>query len=823
MASPIRWFRKHSQFFIVVFGVVLMAIFGLGSVMSSLNPADFAGGTEVENPVIAEWAGGELTNQELYRMRRAHFASQRLVRNVYKYAVDQNGGNQFQPSAQILPPIDPGAANPTDALYNAEVLNRFLMAEQAKAEGFIVDEDMAYQYVLQFAGEAGLSRDQLKQLNREVNNEFPLTAVIRHLQTELLWQQMENMATSGFAFALAGNVPYRFSAVSPTEAMELYARVNRKIECRVLPVSVEEYLSKVGEPTDSDLKPIFEEGRYQYARLNFEEPGFKQPPKAKIQYFIAEMETFLQNEMAKLSDEEVQAEYDRLVEEEDNLVMQLVPQNDEAKADGATDGEGLDDAASANDEDSVPVEQDDPAPAMEDDDPAPALIDDESNTNASEESGNEAESNPETDDNDGEDSDEDSTSGGYTSLKLQAEEATSDSSQEPDEESGKDSGDSDKSTGESQQDDASTTEGSESTQEQSDESGASDATSTEEESPEVADTDTEQVDDPVIEDEKPQREPKPIQDVAEDIRRRLSTEAAREALDKVVDAIDDELRKFQKKRSSWEFEKEREKDTELEMPVPPDYKALADQYGVQFLETGLVDVNEVQKEKIGEVARIDFVNQRPMPVNIANEIFTQLEATSLYQHRSADDFRNSSKVIYWLSEKVKQKVPTFEEARDSVVKYWKHNQSIELALKNASEIADQLKASGTTLADKYPEKSKDTGAFSWFSTFGRFGYGSPVGVVDAGEDFMKSAFSLESGGLTTALNGARDTAYVIQMTKEPDTSLEEVGTEYLEKKFFLTNRIPQEVIQAKAEYRIEENGKWLTDLLEKMDVKVVGQ
>ena len=57
--ANLRWFRKHQKVMLVVFGVVLMAVFGLGSVISMM-PAGGGGQRSDEiNEVVAKWNGGQ--------------------------------------------------------------------------------------------------------------------------------------------------------------------------------------------------------------------------------------------------------------------------------------------------------------------------------------------------------------------------------------------------------------------------------------------------------------------------------------------------------------------------------------------------------------------------------------------------------------------------------------------------------------------------------------------------------------------------------------------------------------------------------------------
>ena len=169
MASPLRWFRKYSYFFIVVFGVLLMAIFGLGSVVTGLNPSSITQRAQAENKTVAEWSGGELKQFDLAGLRQRHFASLRLLENIYKYASEQNGGNSFPVNVeQILPIIRPNE-NPSIDEMDARIMNRYLFAQRAQQEGFVVDETMVYEYMGQYGGDTLLSKNLLKQLNRQVN------------------------------------------------------------------------------------------------------------------------------------------------------------------------------------------------------------------------------------------------------------------------------------------------------------------------------------------------------------------------------------------------------------------------------------------------------------------------------------------------------------------------------------------------------------------------------------------------------------------------------------------------------------------------------
>ena len=364
-----------------------------------------------------------------------------------------------------------------------------------------------------------------------------------------------------------------------------------------------------------------------------------------------------------------------------------------------------------------------------------------------------------------------------------------------------------------------------------DETPAADTESTED--TEAVDGNTEEakqtpqdaVTDPAIEDEpKIKREPKPLKDVADEIKRRMSREAAVKARDEALSAAEKEIREYQMKIDRWSYPSRGETKAEADKPTPPDFSVVAEKNGLLFSETELIDQTEIDEIPLGKIIDISIVNGQAQQVDVGQEIFRNFDNSDEYQTFSVNDFRNSSKYMYWMSEKVEQNVPTFADAKASVVEYFKHEKAVELALVEANRIADEINAAGgKLLSDVAPEKAVDTGAFSWFSTFGRFSYGAPEGVAEPGEEFMGKAFELKNNEAGVALNDTRNTVYVIQPVTPLQMTTTQLGEEYLEKNFFRTNQVPREVVSAKALYRQRMNFEWLREFLEEMDVDIVGQ
>ena len=124
------------------------------------------------------------------------------------------------------------------------------MAAAAKKQGFIVDDGMVLEYIALISGDAQFSPADLDRINRKVN-QTSLDIVKQHLQTELLAMQMDRLSSVGM------NLP-----PNPTEAISFYGRSAERIECEVIPIPVEDFVSKVTEtPSDNVLRELYKEGK----------------------------------------------------------------------------------------------------------------------------------------------------------------------------------------------------------------------------------------------------------------------------------------------------------------------------------------------------------------------------------------------------------------------------------------------------------------------------------------------------------------------------------------------------------------------------------
>ena len=800
MASPLRWFRRHQQIMMVFFGVGLMAIFGLGSVFTMINPREL-GSTE-DNPLVATWSEGEFRRKELDSARMHHYATQRFLSGLQQYAADQVG-ETYRPLAQPITPLDMGRQYDQETV-DQNVMIRAMLAEYAKEEGYVVSDDMVEDYLSLTAGNVQVTRDELMAINKEVNNTSDLTMVYERLKLELAAQQMETFVS---AIPLIRNSQFLPPALSPSEAMDLHSRIVRRVECQVLPIEIDG--STVTEqPADSELEAIYEEGKDRLAGFSTLEPGFRIPRKIKAQYFVADFEQYLQAEMSSLSDKDVQEEYERRVAAEDPLVMELVPMDDgpelnlpgENPGDGDQDPEGEGEAAKPGDSE------------KSDSDSSTAEGQPETTGGEQKKEGGSGDNNSGSgDSNSGAGSENDQavvTAGRDRFVSTIQDEQKQDEQKQ--EETGKTEG-----QGEAAGGNQDTTENADPAAKQEDQKtgdSAENAGADQEtpiQLPEIAET------------PKPQQRVRPLKDVAETLKREMKREDALKKMKAAIQLANREIGDYKYVYSQWKNAPEGAMD--VEEPGAFDGETFAKKYNLKFVETEFLTQEDLAKDELGmQSVERTFPGMRiKFPVPVATDIFQNFDNSQLFAASEAISGTGSS-YLFWVAEKQESYAPEFDEVKNEVLEFWKTQQAYEQAMADGKDIAERLNRTNKLLKDEYPEKSVPTGQFTWFNSLQGLNISNPNGISDAGDELMEMVFGLNENEVGVGKNESGKTVYVVQMVNTGQTT-EEVTDDYITEEFFRLQQIPPKTVAASDFYSSQFSRNWMESFLDGMGFKRVEQ
>ena len=820
----LAWFRRHAKVLMVVLGSAAMAIFGLGPVFDTLSNGRRS---ENQNPdeykVIATWKGGEIDRLQLDSMRVDHYQTVAFLDGV-RQATEKKFGGERRPFVMPISPINSNRPEVVDG----ELISRYIFAQLAAEEGVVASDGMVDDYLEQLSAGANFSRQDYEAINNQVNSKYSTMSRIRErLKIELLANQMLLFGTLGIS-----------GSPNVTEAVQLFSRTTDQVECEVLPIDVTKMESQItDEPDSTVLKALYEEGKYDFPTANGEKPGFKMGPRLRLQYFAADFQSFLQKEMNKLSDEDVQKEYERLVAAKDEMVLEPLPVDDgsiqlNSPPPGASDvtppptgGEEMEDApGDVTPPPGAPKAEAPKAEAPKTEAPkaeAPKAEAPKAEAPKAEAPKAEAEKQSSL-----------SATGDYqfVSTSVQEEPKLEAAPQEPVEPKAE------APKAEAPKAEAPKAEApkAEAPKAEAPKAEAPKAEAPKAEAPKAeataageGETTQEPAGETAAQEPAPkERAIKPLKDIKEDVKRSMCEEPALEAMTKAISDASVSVQAYYEERLRWEFEQDQGSENE---PVPMDLDSIAKQYGLVKKETGLVDFTEFSADALGSIRVFQNMmvqgRQSPQLIPLSQILFSNFDGLNEYEPNTIDDNWNTrNSYLYWVAQKVDTKIPSLDEARNEVAKYWKKQQAFNLAMEDAKKYQAKVNDGGGKLmsvVEGVPAANViKTGAFTWFSSFGSTRYSSPVGVTGAGEKFMEAAFNTEQFKAGVAENESRDTIYVIQPVVE-GKEIDIVGEDFLTNQLFKFKRIPDEVQQASQIYRRDALMDWYEEVNDRMQVKIL--
>ena len=760
MASPMSFIRRYQNGLMAVFGVLLMVVFLITMILPQGGSMIPTGPSGKQNPVVVQWTKGQLTRADLDGFRTRYFMTAEFLNKLAVASSQKKGQGYVRAAMDLIPIRNPGQYE--ESAVDESVLVKRLLVDEAKKEGIMIGDTTIDDYLSLWMDEQPFTKNELEKIARDAtDNRMDLRQVRESLREELAAQQMVILRGSGMRFTMmpAQNGPRFFP--NPTEAFQFFNRANTLISAEVVPFKVEDYLSKVtGTPTNAEMKKLYDEGKYDFFDASRKSPGFKRFRKMKLQYFEADFNKFLEVEMAKVTDKELQEEYDKLVKEESPIVYEAIPDttNDPEIApekDPAIEKSG--DAA--------------PAPEQKDDEKKDGEKKDESTTEPPKDAAAEtpAENKDEKkDDGDKKDGGEKKDGGviallsneSFVSVGLQDPEKQDSEKQEPKKEETKEESKSDAaSAGDKPQDPAPPVETAPAPQVESSATQVPVAPQS----------------DAAGQEKKPEKRLRSLKDVEENLRRRLKGKAATDAMQNALDAASKSVRDHQNKmldESDAAFSAGKEYDQNSFSKY--DGNAIAKKLGLVFVETELFAENEYSDTALGK---------EPM---LFSSQFQQVFPTQLFSQAILYDpteplmgGMGAKRIVLWFAEKREQEVPSFEDAREDIISFWKHQLAFEAAVADAKKAADEANASKKPLSEKFGEKAKLTGQFSWYTTGMRFGLSQPVGVDKPGEDFMETVFRLKEGQAGVAHNSTREIVYLVKNIATEKRDGEDMNREFI--------------------------------------------
>ncbi|MCA9171659.1 MAG: SurA N-terminal domain-containing protein, partial [Planctomycetales bacterium] len=281
--GPMAVFRKYEKTLLAVFGVLLMVGFLVGGVVS--QSARRAADANNPNQVVVAMAGDELRESDLQNLRFARLHLRNFMQAV-NLAAQQRGAT---------PQRTLGIPN---TVSEENLVQTSILAKQAANLGMAVSDEAVIDFLETYTQGTLNKGEFARLLQNATQNRMPQMQFFDAMRRELLALRYINLYQRGML------------PPTPEAAWDYYERVNRRVTIEAVPFPAEDYLAKVSEPSEDQIKKLFEDGKERYPNPALAEPGFRRMKKVAVQYVKAEFAQFMDAAKATITDEQVQAYYD---------------------------------------------------------------------------------------------------------------------------------------------------------------------------------------------------------------------------------------------------------------------------------------------------------------------------------------------------------------------------------------------------------------------------------------------------------------------------------------------------------------------------------
>lgn len=795
MSSPFAVLRRNQKVLLAVFGVIIMIVFVVGSAFDDFFRAR---APEVEDATIVRWKHGTLGQLDLAVMRHRNDVMSHFLNEVLKRTQERKGTPKVAPLGR--------------AGSEEELVRRMVLARKAKDQGIVISDDAVYHYLSQLSDTKLSGRDYSEIIAGIPNRRIGEQQIFEELRLQLAADNLARMTVGRGWYAMA-----------PGTAWDLFNRIHHRVQIEALPLNVDDYKGEVADPSDAELKKFYEEHKDSFSHPDFPDAGFRRRPQAAFEYLKIEFDKFVDQEKAKLKDEELRAEYDKRVSRGEFKTPELPTSpnkpaeepadekpEDAKPGDKPADEKPTDEKPADKPADEKPADKpadEKPADKPADEKPADEKPADEKPAEKPEaKPADESEKKPECQDGTqaeaGKPEDKPAEKPAETPADKPAEK--SDEKPEP----------------------------------KSDEKPAADKPAADKPEDKPADKPEEKpADKPeekpeVTPEAKPDEQPakpkvRPFEEVRDEIALSLARPRAQEAFEKTKAAAKKELDTFAREYRIWSVNrdlpegdprkaKSDAKDGASTEPPKLDAKALGGRYGFVHGTTPLVDALTVLDYELGQGSMVSFFG------GFRQIGFNQIafrEGVPLYTIEEIPGQDPNITFMYWKTDEKEARTPPLDEIRQEVIDVWKRRNAVDKA-KAAAEAMAKEAAGKESLKAVFGDKVLESNEFSWM-TSGSVGFGmgmpsiSRVENIDTpGAGFMEAVFSLKPGEAGVAVNHPRTKVYVVRIAREA-TSEEVRRTRFI--MFGMSNDVAQ-LAQFEGERAIVD---WFNDLEKEMQVEWV--
>ena len=300
MSSPFSIFKKNQRIWMAA--LVVLAI--ISFIVLPMIGSQVDNGQIMDKTVAVRWKNGTMSVDEVRRLTNSYQLSYQFLERVAREVV-RAGGTPRVPGFQANGDQFQLGIDPPNSVPN--VVQTRLLAQEAHKRGVNVNDATVDLYIQQLTDNK-ITAQRFTEIQRETAGQDLSRGELYHfIKDEISKVLLIQMQQAG----LGNN---RMPLVTPSNNWQNFIKFEQRAVVEVFPVFTEAFMDKVtATPTDRELREIYEKAKNQPPFPGSTEFGFMKRYSANVEYIRANLGQFTEQAKAKITPEQLQAEYDRRV------------------------------------------------------------------------------------------------------------------------------------------------------------------------------------------------------------------------------------------------------------------------------------------------------------------------------------------------------------------------------------------------------------------------------------------------------------------------------------------------------------------------------
>ncbi|QDT06377.1 hypothetical protein K227x_47860 [Rubripirellula lacrimiformis] len=300
--SPFELFRRNLKPFMIFATLLALVSFVVLPILQTYLQKQAGAGNDV---VVAKYDGMDLTQNRVSYFTQNHAATVRFLADLANQTIARGGvprtsGFDYDAQAKQIRSLGINE-NPSDE----GTIRTFMFADQARKAGFELDDNALDVWLERFTDGLFSPSERTSMLMQSTSNRMGPPHLYEQLRNHLLADVYLRRGNSGL-FGKQGPL------LTPDEQWRNFLKLNQNATINAYGVLVNDYIEKTdAEPPESRIQEVYEDGKDRDASDQSTEAGFHKRYSSKFEYLVGNYQTFLDEEIAKLSEDEIKAEYER--------------------------------------------------------------------------------------------------------------------------------------------------------------------------------------------------------------------------------------------------------------------------------------------------------------------------------------------------------------------------------------------------------------------------------------------------------------------------------------------------------------------------------